>query len=72
VTETPRQRQVRETFAGWEHDRAVRIEEAVKVEHAQFACEQAYGHFLTAPLPDLGGRRRCIACEAIVDTPFGS
>lgn len=66
-TETPRERQVRETFAGWEHDRAVQIEQVSAVVDDQLACGREHGHFKTAPLPDLLGKARCIACDAVVE-----
>lgn len=61
AAETPRARQVRETLAGWEEDRAVQV-----LTDDQESCARNHGHFLTGWLDHRGGTRRCIACGALV------
>lgn len=64
---TARERQVWERLA---REREAVVNQRRKAQDefdAQLACEQQYEHFLTAPLPELDGKRRCIACMAVVE-----
>lgn len=64
---TQRQRQVWEAIAR-QHEAVVNQRRKAQEEFdAQVKCGQEFNHFRTAPLPELLGQARCIACGAIVD-----
>lgn len=64
---TPRERQVWEATARSYEAAVNQRREARALFDRQNDCERTWGHFLTAPMPDLDGKRRCIACEAVVE-----